>query len=458
MATAKKGPSSSKGSSEKKSAGSSASSDSPASAKPKEPSSKPKESSSKPKVEDAASQLLAPGYSDNIRLGAEGPALFMKAAGLAVVCLGLAAALGASEGDGFKRFSHAYLVGYAVALAVSAGSLYWITLQHLVNSHWSIVVRRIAEVFAANAPLMGVLALPIVIPVLAGSPLIYEWADHAKVEADHLLHHKAPYLNPTFFAIRMIVYFGFWTLLSRFFLKGSLKMDETGSTETLAGMRKVAGPAMILFGLTLTFCAFDLLMSVDAHWFSTIFGVYFFASCVICVHATLGLSALWLQGKGRLKSVTTEHFHDIGKMLFAFTVFWAYVGFSQFMLIWYANIPEETIWYKERFAGGWGTWSWILLFGHFVFPFFGLLSRHVKRNRTGLAFFAVWMVVMVYMDMYWLVMPSIDHEPHLQLVDFLCVIGLLSALVAGAAQRAGKLNLLPTKDPRLPRSLAFENI
>ncbi|HEY3500298.1 MAG TPA: hypothetical protein VGK73_36655, partial [Polyangiaceae bacterium] len=305
---------------------------------------------------------------------------------------------------------------------------------------------------------MGALALPIVIPVIGGNPVIYEWADHAKVEADHLLHHKAGYLNPTFFLIRMAFYFGFWTLLANFFLKGSVRMDESGSTAVLANMRKVSGPAMIVFALALTFCAFDLLMAVDPHWFSTIFGVYFFASCVICVHVTLTLSAQWLQGKGRLKSVTAEHYHDLGKMLFAFTIFWAYIGFGQFMLIWYANIPEETIWYKERFAGGWGTVSWTLLFGHFVFPFFGLLSRHVKRNRKGLAFFAVWQLAMVYLDMYWLVMPAVDHEPHFQVVDILCVIGLLSALVAGAAYRASKLNLLPTKDPRLPRSLAFENI
>jgi hypothetical protein len=410
------------------------------------------------KRDDTQLQTLAPGYTDSIRLGSEGSSLFVKAAGLAVVCLGLAAALGASNGDGFRRFSHAYLVAYALALAVSAGALYWVTLQHLVNSHWSIVLRRIGEVFAANAPIMAVLALPIVLPVLSGSGIVYEWADHAKAEADHLLHHKSPYLNPTFFGIRMVVYFGFWTLLSRFYLRGSVRLDETGGAEIMPSMKRTAGPAMILFALTLTFCAIDLIMSVDAHWFSTIFGVYFFASCVQCVHITLALTSMWLQSKGRLKSVTVEHYHDVGKMLFAFTIFWAYVGFSQFMLIWYANIPEETVWFKERFAGGWGTVSWTLLFGHFVFPFFGLLSRHIKRNKKALAFFAVWQLAMVYLDMYWLVMPNIDHEPHFQAMDILCAIGLLSALVAGAAQRAKGLNLLPTKDPRLPRSLAFENI
>jgi hypothetical protein len=367
--------------------------------------------------------------------------------------------MGASEGDGFRRFSHSYLVAFAVGLAVSAGFLYWVTLQHLVNSHWSVVVRRIGEVFAANAPILAVLSLPIVVPVLSGQGLIYDWADHAKVEADHLLHHKAPYLNPTFFAIRMVFYFGFWTLLSRFFLNGSVRLDETGGSEIIPSMRRVAGPAMIVWALTITFCAVDLLMSVDAHWFSTIFGVYFFASCVLCVHATLTLTMLWLQSKGRLaKSVTAEHYHDVGKMLFAFTIFWAYVGFSQFMLIWYANIPEETAWFKQRFAHGWGDVSWALVFGHFVFPFFGMLSRHIKRNKKLLAFFAVWMLCMVYMDMYWLVMPNIHETPSFSAMDVFNAFGILSTLVAGAVWRAKNLNLLPTKDPRLGRSLAFENI
>ncbi|HEY3497197.1 MAG TPA: hypothetical protein VGK73_21015, partial [Polyangiaceae bacterium] len=169
MATAKKGPSSSKGSSEKKGAPSK-SNDAPAS-QPKEASVAKSKEAPASKADEASTQVLAPGFSDNIRLGSVGSSLFGKAAGVAVLCLGAAAALGASEGDGFRRFSHAYLAAYALALAVSAGCLYWVTLQHIVNSHWSIVVRRIAEVFAANAPLMGLLALPIVIPVLGGNPV-----------------------------------------------------------------------------------------------------------------------------------------------------------------------------------------------------------------------------------------------------------------------------------------------
>jgi len=443
MATAKKGPTKKSGSAKQ---GTDA-----------KPESAAKSAASAPV--DAAARVDIEGFSDSIRLGNEGGALFAKAAGLAVIALGASAALGAAEGDGFKRWSHGYLVAFAVALAVTAGSLFWVTLQNLVNARWSVVIRRVAEVFASNMPLLGVLSLPIVLPVMTGSPLLYEWADKAKVATDHALHHKAGYLNANFFLVRMLVYFGFWTVLARFFLGNSRRQDETGGPEIVPSMNRIAGPAMIGFALTLTFCAVDLLMSVDPRWFSTMFGVYFFASCVQCVHVTLILALIWVQKKGRLaKSVTTEHYHDLGKMLFAFTIFWAYVAFSQFMLIWYANIPEETAWFKMRFAGGWGNVSWTLLFGHFVIPFFGLLSRHIKRNRTTLAFWCLWQLAMVYIDMYWLVLPTIDVEPNVKAMDILAALGLLSALVAGAAREAGKQNLIPTKDPRLSQSLAFENI
>ncbi|HEV8245741.1 MAG TPA: hypothetical protein VGP93_08230, partial [Polyangiaceae bacterium] len=291
-----------------------------------------------------------PGFSDNIRLANDAQGLFTKAAGVAAVALVVAAVLGNGKNDGFKSFLHSYLAAYMVALAIGLGSLYWITLQNLVNSHWSIVARRIGELFANTIPVIALLALPIVIPTAMGNDALYEWANRALVEKDHLLMHKAGYLNPTFFLVRMIFYFSFFSLLAGFFLKSSLSQDKSGKGDIVGKMRAAAGPAMIVFALSLTFCAIDLVMSLDAHWFSTIFGVYYFASCVLCVHATLSLTLIWLQSKGRLKkSVTVEHYHDMGKMMFAFTIFWAYVGFSQFMLIWYANLPEETAWYKQRF-------------------------------------------------------------------------------------------------------------
>ncbi len=407
-----------------------------------------------------------PGFKDNIRLAKDADGLFTKAALVALVALGVAAALGMGKNDGFKSFLHSYLTAYMVGLAIGIGSLWWVTLQNLVNAHWSVVVRRVGELYANTLPVLGLLSLPIVIPTVMGSDVLYAWANHATVEADHLLHHKSGYLNPTAFLIRIVIYFGFFTLLGGFFLKSSLNQDKSGKGDIVGKMRVTAGPSMLLLALALTFCAIDLVMSLDAHWFSTIFGVYYFASCVLSVHATLALSLMWLQSKGRLtQSVTTEHYHDLGKMMFAFTIFWAYIGFSQFMLYWYANLPEETAWFKQRFEGDWGTLAWTLLFGHFVIPFFGLLSRHIKRNKKTLAFWAIWVLFMVYLDMYWLVMPTLEghggHEGHPEsfgVIDILCLVGVLSAVVATAAFRARNVNLIPVKDPRLERSLAFENI
>ena len=400
---------------------------------------------------------------DNIRLAEVGQALFIKAAGVGVVALGISAFLGMNENDGWKRFSHSYLVAFVWVMTIGAGALWWVTLQNIVNSHWSTVLRRVAELIASNAVVLAVLALPVVLPLIMGNPVMYQWADVNLMQHSEELRNKVGYLSTKFFAIRFVVYFGFWALLSRFFLNRSLGQDKenAGAAEkTVVSMRRLAGPAMIGFAITITFCAIDLIMSLDPKWFSTMFGVYYFASCVMAINASLALTLMWLQSKGRLtSSVTVHHFHDLGKMVFAFTIFWAYVGFSQFMLLWYANIPEETLWFKIRFANSWGTLSWFLLFGHFVIPFFGLLSRHVKRNRKALAFWCIWQLVMIYVDMYWLVMPTlgVDEVPF-QLIDLTCWLGVLALFVAGLAYRAKSLDLLARNDPRLPKSLAFENI
>jgi hypothetical protein len=399
---------------------------------------------------------------DNIRLAEVGQSLFVKAAVVGVVALGISAFLGAGQNDGWSRFSHSYLVAFIWVMTIGAGALWWITLQNIVNSHWSLVIRRIAELIATNAPVLAILALPVVLPLILGKPIMYKWADSSLMTG--ALAHKVGYLNTKFFAIRFVIYFGYWTWLSFYFLNKSLGQDKDTNKEsaakTVVTMRRAAGPAMIGFALTLTFCAIDLIMTLDPQWFSTMFGVYYFASCVLAVNSSLALTVMWLQSKGRLtSSVTVHHFHDLGKMVFAFTIFWAYIGFSQFMLQWYANIPEETLWWKERFVNSWGTLSWVLLFGHFVVPFFGLLSRWVKRSRKPLAFWCIWQLVMIYLDMYWLVMPTlgVDQVPF-QIIDLTCWIGVLSLFIAGVAYRAKNLQLLATNDPRLPKSLAFENI
>jgi hypothetical protein len=297
------------------------------------------------------------------------------------------------------------------------------------------------------------------VPTLLGNSDLYIWANADKMHADHLLHHKIGYLNVPFFAVRFFVFFAFWAALSQYFFKRSLAQDQVNKPELVTGMARVAAPSMIALALTLTFSAIDFMMTLEPTWFSTIFGVYYFASCVIAVNATLILTLMWLQSRGVMKkSITVEHYHDLGKMLFAFTAFWAYIGFSQFMLIWYANIPEETFWFKKRFAGDWSSISWVLVVGHFVLPFFGMLSRQIKRNKKTLAFWAIWMLVMVWVDMFWLIKPALGTtELPIGLLDVLCFVGIASVFIASVAFNARNRNLVAVKDPRLARSLAFEN-
>src|SRR6478752_2754975 len=203
---------------------------------------------------------------DNIRLAEVGQALFVKAAGVGVVALGISAFLGAGENDGWNRFSHSYLVAFVWVMTIGAGALWWVTIQNIVNSHWSTVIRRVAELIAANAPVLALLSLPVVLPLIMGNPVMYLWADADLMHKSHELTNKIGYLNPQFFAIRFVVYFGFWALLSRFFLNRSLGQDKENAetaAKTVVSMRRLAGPAMIGFAITITFCAIDLIMSLD---------------------------------------------------------------------------------------------------------------------------------------------------------------------------------------------------
>jgi hypothetical protein len=402
----------------------------------------------------------APAHDRNIFLGEEAGKLMRVAGGIGVAALAVSVVLGFNAGDDLRRFSFSYLVSFMWMLAICLGALWWVTLQHLVGAKWSVVARRVAEMIAAAMPVVAVLSLPIVAQALMGKGTLFPWADPHLVHEDHILHHKSPYLNPTFFLIRCVVYFGFWSLLALYWFKNSRRQDESGKPELIQSMRTVSAPAMIAIAVTLTFCAIDFMMSLDKLFFSTMWGVYYFAGCVICANSTLALVLMWLQKKQRLVGmVTIEHYHDFGKMMFAFIVFWSYVAFSQFMLIWYANMPEETAWFKPRFEGDWKIVSTVLLVGHFALPFLGLISRQIKRNTTTLAFWAFWLLAIHWVDMYWLIMPQLDPaNPRFTALDITCWIGLGGVFIAAVAYNARKALLVPAKDPRLPASLAFENI
>jgi hypothetical protein len=396
----------------------------------------------------------------SLKLGTAGDSLARTLWMVGGVALAAAALLGVREADAGRHFFHSYLVAFAWTLSIGLGALWWVTLQHLVNAKWSIVVRRLGEILAANMWLLAVAVLPLVIPVAMGKSELFRWVSPEFMHSNHALHSKSAYLNVGFFLVRCVLYFGFWGLWSHQLLVKSRSQDEGKAERFVERFRSLSAPSMIGIALTLTFCSFDLLMSLDPSWQSTIFGVYYFAGAVIAVHAVFIVALDWLQRQGRMRDVVTvEHYHDLGKMLFAFVVFWAYIAFSQFMLIWYANIPEETTFYLERIHGSWLTVSTWLIVGHFALPFLGLLSRHVKRNRKTLMFWAVWMLVAHYIDLYWLVMPNFDaHEVPFSVLDVLCWLGLGATFLAAALRRARVGHLIPMRDPRLSTSMAFENV
>jgi hypothetical protein len=392
---------------------------------------------------------------DELTIGSAGRRWFVTLTAIGVLGLAGAFALAAGSEGGWARFYPSYLVSFVYFLSLALGALFFVLVQHVTRSGWSVAVRRLAEGVAPNVffPMAF-----LVVPVLAGLRTLYPWTDAAAVAADHLLRAKEPWLNTPFFLARTVFYFGVWSALAIWFHRKSTEQDKSGDPRLTNTMEKTSTIALILFAFTVTFFAFDYLMSLTPHWYSTIFGVYFFAGCVLGFFALMSVLAFMVQRAGALRrTITTEHYHDIGKLIFAFTVFWAYIGFSQYMLMWYANLPEETIWYAARQTGSWTALSLVLLFGHFIVPFLALMSRNVKRRKPLLVMGGAWMLAMQWADVYWMVMPGKSPGAiPFSLMDVAVFLGVGGLFFAAAVRRMGAYPLVPVKDPRMSESLGYE--
>jgi hypothetical protein len=284
--------------------------------------------------------------------------------------------------------------------------------------------------------------------------------DPLEAKEEATLAKKSGYLNRNFFYGRLVLYFAAWLFVSMRFVRLSTDQDKSKDPSLTVKAQQFAPIATILFALTLTFAAFDWLMSLEPSWFSTIYGVTFFAGSVVTIFATVTVVAMAMREEGLLKdAVTVEHFHDLGKLLFGFLVFWAYVNFSQFMLIWYAALPEETTFFHHRWdVGPWAWVSLLIVVAHFVVPFFLLLSRNVKRRLPALRVGAVWLLVMHVVEIYWQVMPNYNGgESSVNWIDFACLAGVLGVYLAVVFRNMTRHPLIPVGDPRLARSLSFEN-
>lgn len=376
----------------------------------------------------------------------------------------VALVIGFASENGMEKFAFSYLQSTFFFLSISLGALFFVMIQQLTRAGWSVVLRRLSEFLSMGVIPLAVLVLPIVLVTLAGNTTLYPWASSEALELanDHLTASKTPYLNSGFFALRYVIYFASWIFLARFFLNKSVAQDENGDPEITLLMERRSGPGLLLFAFTVSFAAIDFIMSLDPHWFSTIFGIYYFAAGLVGFFSTLAICLIYLRSKGLLQSpVTTEHLHDVGKLLFAFNCFWAYIAISQYLLIWYANIPEETVFYLHRQEHGWGTVSLLLVIGHFIIPFVFFMSRWMKRNPKTLFFWAAYLLIMTWIDIFWLVLPNANLEGvsfGMILVDVCCTIGVGGLYIAGILKIAGQKSIMPVRDPRLEESLKFHNI
>ena len=387
---------------------------------------------------------------------AAAPVLMAVGAVCILVSLGLCYLAGNGENRelGFKTFMHSYLTNYIFCLTLSLGCLFFVLVTNLARASWCATIRRVAEIIAVTVTLWAILFVPIVAMVLlTPSTALYPWnGPDSNLPAD-----KLGYLNGNWFTLRAIVYFAVWAIAAAYFYARSRDQDETGSAEITLKLQRYSGPAIMLFALSLNFAAFDWVMSIEPAWFSTIFGVYIFAGSMMAFSALSIVIFTFLQKNGRVqKYVTIEHFHDLGKFLFGWVFFWSYIAFSQFLLYWYGNIPEETVWFRERMTNGWEYLGLLLILGHFALPMLLLLSRHVRRNRTVMCGWGLFLLFMHWIDMSFLIMPNAGHPTAMMWIGHaVCGIGMVSVFFSLVLLRAGSAPLVAKRNPWVPDALSY---
>jgi hypothetical protein len=352
-----------------------------------------------------------------------------------------------------------YLAAYAYWAGIAVSALLLLATFHASSARWMVVVRRLLEAKAVTLPLFALLFVPIAL----GLGHIFSWArPGAEIGLGHgdpdLIHAKATqWLNPRLFLFRTAIYFVLWIGVAEMLYYWSRRQDESSEVGFTALERRVGAGSLPLLGLAMTFAAFDWLMSLDPTWGSTIFGLYWFAGSFQAAHALLVVVAYHSQQRGWLSGrIQPAHYHSIGKLLFAFTCFWAYIAFCQLLLIWIANEPEEITWYLERIHNGFLPITFILFFGKFVVPFFVLLSRDIKVHPRGLAAIAYWILAAHFVDIYWLVMPSQHHHGAVpRWTDLTALVGIGALATAFAKWRLEGQRILPSCDPYLGESLRY---
>lgn len=383
------------------------------------------------------------------------PALI--AAGVVAMLL---TALGAAMGDQTDQrvAMGAYHVGFLSVLSLSLGSMFLVMILHQVNAGWTATVRRQLENVMSLIPL----CLLLFVPVAIFPRLLFQWMDPAHTAGDLLYEAKSLYLNAPFFYARAVIYFGLWQIFSQRLYRLSIGQDADGDKRRSAAARKMSSYGLLVMAFTSAFASFDWLMSLDYQWFSTMFGVYFFAGFMSAAVSLCALVLIILRRAGALQGlVTNEHLHDLGKLMFVFVVFWAYIGFSQYLLIWYGNIPEETMWFQIRRTKAWMPYSTALAYGRFVIPFVILLPRPWRRTPWVVATMAVWIIAFNTLDMFWVVRPTVTGADGAAItftwLDAVGILGPMLVFFGALSRRIATHPLIPINDPRLDEAIAHKN-
>jgi len=378
--------------------------------------------------------------------GIRSKALVVGGAGLALTAVGFFVDR--------EQFFLSYLVALTFWLSIALGCFAISMLHHLSRGAWGLVARRVLEAGARTVPVFLLLFLPL----LAGLDVLYPWARPEVVAADEILRNKQAYLNTGGFIFRLVVYFAIWSAFAWVLSRMSRKQDETGDPSLARRMQVLSAPGLGLFALAATFASFDWLMSLDPHWYSTIYGVWFVGGQGLAGFAFLILIALFLSRRPPMAGVLAgRHFHDWGKLMLAFVMLWAYFAFSQFLIIWSANLPSETSFYIARTRGGWQWVALVLIVGHFALPFLLLLSRDLKRDARRLAWVATLVLAMRWVDLYWQAAPLFHPEsllPHW--LDATAVLGLGGLWVFLFTRQLASRPLLPVNAPNLEEALGDE--
>ena len=363
---------------------------------------------------------------------------------------GLAGVVATGFVAGWERFWVNWILWFVFILTIGLGCLFIVALEHVVGAKWSVPLRRIPERLSG----LVVVMVPAALLALIALPILYPWTN-AEVLRDPVVGGKAVWLNVPFFVIRVLACVGLWILAYWILVRGSIRQDRGGDLRFSVRARRFGPVFMVIFGITITIVGFDWISSLEPAWYSDVFGVYIFAGTFLAGLAATTLAVLYLMARGKLPGVRPDHVYNLGGFLFAFVVFWAYIGFAQYLLMWYANMPEEVFWYKERLQGIWGVLVLVFAVFHFFVPFLVLIPRDAKGEPKRLLWVATLMLLAHWLDLYWMIYPVLGIGARFSWPELSFAVFFIAASLLWIQHAMTRDADMPVGDPFLREGLEF---